>query len=452
MNKIKSQFKQSFKWNIFGSIFYEISKVLNHVFLLKNMTSSEYGLMAAIFSGIYFVIYLSELGITQALPAFLTIFIKNQTNFKKLFLKLYLLPQILIYSFAAIIAVFFYTKSFLSSPDSPFLLIIPLTIIFEGIRIFLRRFLHNIFISKKTIILETILMSLYLITIWVPYLFFNRSITLNSIFLPYLISSIVAVIFFVVFINNFYKKLSQSEALYPKSLLSRIIKTRWLSYSSNVSKTFFTGNFLTPFFAANFGLAEAGIFNMANHIAESIKAIAKATVIFSGGGFFAKLKSAPIQIKKQAFKLLSKNLNRIIYPVLIFIIINNKFVFRLKETNITSRYVTSSTTVMALLFFVITAIEFFFMAYEQFYTVEEKVGKLFILKLMEMIMFYAVISSKIFYDPILILIGLLVVKLISFSILAINAYSIWKLKPYLNINKVIILTSILLSMVFYFFL
>lgn len=445
MNKIKTQFKQSFKWNIFGSIFYEISKVLNHVFLLKNMPSDKYGLMAAIFSGIYFVIYLGDLGITQTLPAFLTIFIKNKTNFKKLFLKLYLLPQILIYSITAGIAVFFYTKSFLLSPNSPFLFIIPLTIIFEGMRIFLRRFLHNIFITKKTIILETTLMVLYLGTVWIPYIFFNKPITLNSIFLPYLASSVIAVIFFIFFIRNFYKKIPEQEASYPKNLLSRIIKARWLSYSTNVSKTFFTGNFLTPFFAANFGLAEAGIFNLANHVAESVKAIAKATVIFSGGGLFAKLKSAPIKIKKQAFKMLSKNLNKIIYPVLIFIIINNKFIFRLKETTITS-----STTAMASLFFVITVTEFFFMAYEQFYTVEEKVGKLLIFKLMEIVMFYTVISAKIFSDPILILIGLVIVKLISFTILAINAYSNWKLKPCLKINGQILFTFILISTIFFF--
>lgn len=445
MNKIKSQFKQSFKWNIFGSIFYESTKVLNHIFLIKSMPSDKYGLMAAIFSGIYFVIHLGELGITQSLPAFLSIFIKNQTNFKKLFIKLYLLPQIVIYAIASAIAIFFYTRSFLLSPDSPFLFIIPLTIIFEGIRIFLRRFLHNIFITKKTIILETLLMILYLGAVWIPYIFFNKPITLNSIFLPYLISSIVAVTFFIFFIINFYKKMPKQETSNPKNLLSRIIKTRWLSYSTNVSKTFFTGNFLTPFFAANFGLAEAGIFNLANHIAESIKAIAKSTVIFSGGGLFAKLKSAPIKIKKQAFKLLSKNLNKIIYPVLIFIIINNKFVFRLKEVT-----VTSSTTAMALLFFIITAMEFFFMAYEQFYTVEEKVGKLFIFKLIEITMFYTVISAKMFSDPVYILVGLLIVKLISFTMLAINAYANWKLKPCLKINWTILFISILVSTMFFY--
>ena len=107
---------------------------------------------------------------------------------------------------------------------------------------------------------------------------------------------------------------------------------------------------------------------------------------------------------------------------------------------------------MTMLFFVITAIELFFMAYEQFYIVEEKVKKLFLFKLIEIIMFYGVISSKGFASPILILLGLLITKLINYAILATNAYANWKLKPTLKVNLNIIYASILLSLLFKFFI
>ncbi|MBD3273111.1 hypothetical protein GF385_02055 [Candidatus Dependentiae bacterium] len=285
-------------------------------------------------------------------------------------------------------------------------------------------------------------MFLFLTALWMPTFIAKKTITINRVFVLHLINSILALIFFTKFIHKFYKKLPNKNKS-TKGIIKRIIKTRWFSYSTHITKNFFNGNFLTPFFAANFGLIEAGIFNIANQLAESLKALTKATVIFSGGGLFSKFKQAPLKIKKRAFKILCKNLNKIIYPIIIFITINYKFIFKFSEQNITS-----FATTMALLFFIITGTEFFFMAYEQFYIVEESVAKLFIFKLMELILFYSVINSKFLTNPILILLGLVIVKLISFSILAINAYSKWKLKPYFKINKAVIFLSILISIIF----
>lgn len=447
MNKIKTQFKKSFKWNTFGSIFYESTKVLNQIFLIRAMSPNNYGLMAATFSFIYFIMYLSEFGATQALPAFLNIFIQNQQNFKKYFLRSYFIPQIIIYSLAAIIASFFYNNSFLQTQSTILSFIIPISILFEGIRSLQRRFLHNVFATKKTVLVETILMTIFLIAIWLPHIITKQEISLNDLFSIFLITSITGVIFFTILMFNYYKEIPNESSSTPHKIISRIIKTRLLSYFTHISKNFFSGNFLTPFFAANFGLPEAGIFNIANHIAESVKAITKSIIIFTGGGVFAKLKLKSIKLKKLAFKLISTSLNNIIYPVLIFILINSKFIFNLNNNSITG-----SATSMTLLFFVITGIELFFMAYEQFYTVEEKVEKLFLFKIIEILLFYSVITSKMLSNPILILIGLLIIKIISYTILALNAYSQWKLKPVFTVKLNIIIITILVSLIFKIFI
>lgn len=443
---LKHKFKSSFKWNIFGSFFYEFTKIGNQLLLIKAMTVSNYGLMASIFSIIYLSIYLAELGVSQSIAAFLSVFIKNKTNFKTLFIKKYLLPQIGIFSVAAIITTFFYKKSLFLSIDSPYIILIPLIILFEGLRIFLRRLLHNIFISKKTIILESILMSLFLCWIWIPHFLFGQPITLNLIFIPYAINSVIAVLFFTFFLSSFYKKLPTEKLSVPVSLDKRVLKTRFLSYFISVGKNLFTGNFLTPFFAATFGYQEAGIFNLANHIAESIKAITKSTIIFSGGGLFAKLKSKSISVKKRAFKMLCDNLNKIIYPVIIFITVNYKLIFNLKESSISQ-----STATIAILFFLMTSLEYFFMAYEQFYIVEEQTGKLLLLKLFEFGMFYIVITSKLTGSPIAVILNLIIVKLISFATTSINSYYLWKLKPIFKVKLNIIIFSFLFSLIIKFF-
>lgn len=443
MNRIKSKFKKSFKWNIFGSFFYESTKVLNQVFLLKVMSPDNYGLMASTFAFIYFVMYLSEFGATQALPAFLNFFIQNKYTFKKYFVKLYFIPQIGIYSISSIIAFYFYKNSFLNTENKVLTLIIPITVLFEGIRSLLRRFLHNIFETKKTVVVETTLMSLFLILVWLPYLLSKNEISLVYIFATFLGISILGVAIFSILTQNYCRKIPNKKEAIPHNLVFRIIKTRFFSYSTNIGKNFFSGNFLTPFFAATFGLQEAGLFNIASHIAESVKAITKSITMFSGGGIFAQLKNSTIKIKKHAFKLISTNLNNIIFPVLIFIIVNNKFVFRLNNES-----TTTLTTSMTLLFFLITSMELFFMAYEQFYVVEEKVEKLFLFKVLEILMFHIVISSQVLTNPILILSGLLIIKILSFIILSINAYTNWKLKPIFKVNLKLITITLILSLLF----
>jgi hypothetical protein len=446
MNRIKNKFKKSFRWNIFGSLFYESTKVLNQILLLKVMSPNSYGLMAATFSFIYFVMYLSELGGTQALPAFLKIFTKNKQNLKKYFIKFYLLPQIAIYSISMIIAFYYYKNSFLNTQNKFLLLIIPVTILFEGTRSLLRRFLHNVFETKRTVTLETITMSLFLILIWLPYIITKQEISLLYIFSVFLATSITGVIFFILITIDYCKKIPEKTDNPPQKIISRIIRARFFSYTTNVGKNFFSGNFLTPFFAATFGLQEAGLFNIANHLAESVKAITKSIIMFSGGGVFAQLKTSTIKVKKLAFKLISTNLNNIIFPVLIFITINNKFLFRINDNS-----APISTTSMTLLFFIITSMELFFMAYEQFYVVEEKVEKLFLFKLFEMLMFYIVISSKILTNPILVLLSLLIIKILSFIILAVNAYTNWKLKPIFKVNTYLTGISFFISIAFKLF-
>ena len=445
-NNLTKKFSSSFRWNIAGSISYESIKILHQVFLLKTMESSSYGLMGSIFSIIYLTVYLSEFGFGATLPPFLNTFTQSKNNFKNIFIKYYFLPQFLLIFTGASIATLLYSKSFLCNRFSPFSFLIPLIIIFESIRIFFRRFLHTVFISKPTVIIETVLVLIYIFVVWIPYLFFNFRMTQNLVFVPYLLDSVLGVSTFTFLVFRFYKTLPEKPLSAPKNLWKRVIKTRFFNYSIQVGKNLFTGNFLTPFFATSFGLKEAGVFNLANHIAESIKAMMKVTIIFSGNALLAKLKSTSITIKRQAFKLLGEKLNKVIYPLIIFLIINYRTLLNLRGIS----DIKSSTLTLALTFLLITFMEYFFLVYEQFYIVEERANKLFIFKFLEFTLFYSLIISKIFSSPIITLLGIVVIRFLSFAIIATNAYSLWKVKPNFRINYRYLFGCVTFSLLFYF--
>ncbi|MCF7800181.1 hypothetical protein K9L05_02095 [Candidatus Babeliales bacterium] len=442
---IKKNFKSSFKWNLFGSGFYESLKILHQIFLLKIMHSAAYGLQGSIFSIIYLTVYLTEFGMSNSITPFLNFFVKSKENFKKIFLFYYLTPQIIIFVIASIITTYFYSKSFLYKQNNPFIFLILLIIPFEGIRIFLRRLLHTLFLSKRVIITETVLVTFYVSTVWICYLFFNFKITQNLVFIPYLIDTFLGVSIFSFYVFNFYKKLNNKKLDYPENLLIRIIKTRFFNYSIQVGKNFFTGNFLTPFFASGFGLEKAGIFNLANHIAESIKSIMKVTFIFSGNALLARIKDSSLSVKRLAFNALSKNLSLIIYPIIIFVLINYKNLIKLKNMY----FLTSNTILQSSIFSIIALLEYFFIIYEQFYIVEEKTARLFLFKIFEFALFYIFILLKNFANPILALISIFIVKVLSLLLISINAYILWKIKPDFRINSIYLFICTIISLLFY---
>ena len=103
---------------------------------------------------------------------------------------------------------------------------------------------------------------------------------------------------------------------------------------------------------------------------------------------------------------------------------------------------------MFLLFLLISLTELFFILYEQFYIIEEAVSKLFFFKLLELAMLYGVIKSPLAISPILILLGLIVVRFVSFLIIASNAFYTWKIKPFFKTTYTLFITSIIISITF----
>ncbi|MFC1894911.1 hypothetical protein ACFLYH_03105 [Candidatus Dependentiae bacterium] len=233
-----------------------------------------------------------------------------------------------------------------------------------------------------------------------------------------------------------------------KRLWRRILKARFFNHSINISKELFKGNFLTPFFALQFGLKDAGFFNLASHLAESIKAITKSTIIFSGNAMLARLKNSTLKVKQRAFKTIFQKINIIIFPLIIFIIINYSLIRKVQLITAASQ----TTIIMSLLFLLIALMEYFFTAYNQFYIIEEQSQRLFLFKILELVMYYIFIVSTNFTTPMTTLLGIIVLRILSLIIVAGNAYFIWRIKPSFYISYKLLITSTLVSIIFYFLL
>jgi len=440
---ILKQFSRSFRWTLSGSITYETLKVTHCFLLLKLFPATLYGSMGSLFSIIYLTTYIADMGATNSLPPFLHLFTVSRNAFRQFLIHYSLLPHMPIILVCASVATYF---SVCKITHLPFLIIIPLVIILETIRTFMRLLLHTTFQARSAVIVELIIFALYLMSIWLPFLCFDYTMTLNHIFIPHLIDSTLTVIIFTFMLKRYYKTRSKTPSELPSNISKKLLRVRLFNYLLRVTRNMFTSNFLTPLFAVKFGLASAGLFYFASILANSIQAVIKSVIGYSGNALLANLKQEPQSIKKEAFQALCRKLTNIVAPVVIFLGVNYKTIMKLGA----SQHPTTHTIALSLLFLTISFSEFFFVLYEQFYIIEEAANKLFYFKLLEISIFMGLIFSSVITSPIATLAGLLAIRLVSFAIISINAYYLWHIKPQFKPNFWYITTCIIAALIPFF--
>ena len=436
---LTKKFHSISQWNLFGSMFFESIKLINQFFLLKFMTLSSYGKLGSIFSIVFLFIHLIGFEAESSLSPFISDATESQKGFKNFFLKYFTAQFFLLLIGSCIYIIIFYNKFELS------LIVIPtLLILLEGIRILFRALLHILFLSKKTILIETALTFLFIGIIWLPFFVTNQLISIPTILGAYLLTSLLALIFFFKIIKDFYNTLPE-ETINHRSTntFKRILKIRLYNSLIKIPENIFSENFIVPFFAFKFGYSQAGIFKIASYIARSIKSIIHSVIGFSGGGLFASLKKESLQIKQKAFYILSNKLNRILIFMLIFLTINYNYLM--------SKLYSTQTVILATILFLIYAIsEHLLTIYEQFYVLEETIEKLFIIKTLEISFFSLILYFGKNFSPIEFCIMLLAVRTVIFFTLALDAFTRWGLKINTKISWPFFLITTAISIFFYF--
>ncbi len=474
-NSTHQKFICAFHWNLIGSISYESLKVLHCFLLFTKLDSATCGFVGSLFSIIYLITRIADFGATNSIPPFHKLFTRNKENFRYFLVRYSLIPHLpLILGGVIIVALIPFFGPFadalkihlpsaiknifdaLANWAAPltinnmtlYLVVLPLIIILETIRSFFRQFLHTIFQSKTIVIAELIIFLGYLAATWIPNIIYGYPLTLNLIFIPHLADSVLALIVFMIMVHNFYQTLPEGHSDLPPHLWKRVAATKSFNYLLRVTRHMFTSNFLTPLFAIKFGLKAAGVFYFASTLANTAQAIVRSIVNYSGGALFASLKDASQREKKQAFDLIAKKLVRIVAPCIIFMIINYRSIIRLGQ----SGEITDVTFSIALLFLIISFTEFFFILYEQFYIIEEAAEKLLVFKLFEVAIFYGLVTMSPSDSQVATLISIIFIRILSFAVIAINAYYNWKIMPNFMTNYRLALISVVVSLVASYFL
>ncbi len=444
---IHKKFLGSFWWNLGGSLSYEILKTVHCFLLLRFLDGYVYGFIGSLFSVVYLATRIADFGATNSIPTFHNLFTKNKQNFRHFLIRFSLIPHlplIIIGSFF-VLSLAIKKYNFVSPPL--YLFVLPTIVVLETVRSFFRQFLHTIFKSKVIVISELSIFIIYILAIWIPFLF-GAPLSLNLIFIPHLADSLIALIIFTFMVRKFYHDLPNGEFDLHPQLWKRLTWTKASNYLLRISRNVFTSNFLTPLFAFKFGLESAGIFYFASTLASAVQAIVRSLISYSGGALFANLKDATQAEKKAAFNLLCEKLIHVVAPIIIFLSVNHRAIIRFGASN----NITNVTICFALLFLIISLSEFFFVLYEQFYIIEEASGKLFLFKIFEIATFYGLITMGHNESQINALLIIILIRFISFAIIAVNAYQNWKIALNLKSNYRFLFYCFAISLLFLFVL
>jgi hypothetical protein len=445
--EIQQKFRLVFYWNLIGSFIYESLKTGYNFLLLATVTPFIYGLTGSTLSLIYFFMRIADIGTSNSLAPFLLMLTQSKSAFKKIALKHLFIPMLGASLLIALIAPSIYLIS-TKVPNYTILTVIPILIILETIRGCERTLLNVLFKSKTVVIIELSSLVIYLSLVWLPYIFYTRELTIKSILIPHVIDSVACVLIFSSIIFKVYKALPNTDQDPKiKKIGKRIFVTRFFNFILKATRELFSNNFLTPLFASQFGLYQAGIFYFAGSIATSFQSVIKVGLNYPTNALFANLRTHHSNLKKQAFSLSCQKLVTLLAPFIIFILISHNAALRLSS----SVAIIPKAFIFFILFQTITIIEFFVTLYEQFYVVEEAAHKIAFYRIFET----ALMLSIVFFAPkhsiTNMLIQLIVIKAVSLAAIAVHTYYLWKITPKFNVSARFLIgcaTAAIIAMLF----
>lgn len=447
MSSFIEKFKRGFYWNLSGTLVYELTKTVNNYFLIRFIAPTEYGIVGSVLSIIYLAVKIADVGTTHSLPPFFHLIQESKAQFLKIFWRYFLLPQFPAIILSAIVVTLYCKGKFLVGAASWAIGLLPLLIFLETLRSFFRYFLHFSFKSHYVVSFEVGSYFCYNGFIWLGILFYPQLRALETILAVHALDSLFIVIVFSALIYRNYSFLSNDKGLANLAgIKKRILKMRIFNYLLRLSRECFTNSFLTPLFAIKFGLRQIGLFYFAGAIATSIQSVIKAVVGYSGTALLANIKNRSRKEKVQAFEMLCRKNSAIMMPMIIFLFSHMHLVVRLGSQHTPALFIIA----VLLLFCLILSMEFFFMLYEQFYVMEEAARSLFMIKIFEFILLYLVIGAFPGTQQSLLhtFSGIVLVRLISFVLVGINAYYKWGIRPRLVTNAQLIIIYLVFSLAF----
>jgi hypothetical protein len=408
--KIYKKFNQALRWNTLEVAIYQVALYIHNIAIAKVLNIKFFGAIGTVFSLIFLSIPILGFGFDKALIANFKGITANKESFKKFFLgQLFL--QLIFFGLALPLFIIFENPLDIvfCKPQDCILIqkqiwaIVGLSVLSEGIRRSLKLLIQLTFKSKYTSIIETALLAAYIATVWSAYFMFG-TLTLNLIFIPFLILSMLSLVIYAFICTRLYNSIKggATHLNWPQ-----IVKSRYEGYLFQLSSALFSGNLLVLLFAYKYGLVNAGYLKLFGYLGGIIIAFSEKIFGMAGGALFVNLKDNPEEIKK-AFKKIKNQFLLIL--TLISVIITFIYLF-------SSHPIYSGS---GILFLLALTLENFNVIYEKYFLIQHQILGIFFVNLACALIFF----SLLYFNNLSLertIASLILIRAVSFAIIAKKA-------------------------------
>lgn len=422
---LKRLFHTSMVWNAIESVLYQLIMCIHQGALFFAIERSVYGFAGVLFSSIYALVTIVNLGLDGALTVWWHTAITSKRNFQRLIIN-QLAAQIILTFPATLLLTYMQGFAWHLLP------IIGSITMLESIKKTFKTCLYLRFDNKKVAPTEIALLALYVALVWIQ-IWYYGSIQATQLIIPLILSSALATSIYGYQLLRWYHTLADSDTDDCRYAPSTIFFIRTNNYLTQITHLLFSGNILIPLFATRFGLEAAGTLKLVNTIAYGVGTLMHKIVGITSQALFAYTKTADLQETNQVFASCTNKIYQLMYLAGIFTLINSsKMGHQLSAIGTTS----------ALLFAALVITENICNIYEHFLTVKGYGYYNVLIQTISFVSAYGFISylSVPLYAILILLLCIRVLSLIAFEGIVRRYWSVksdMRLKPLYGIGIVI---------------
>jgi len=416
---VQHKIAQSFKWNTFEAITYQLLLFAHQIALFKTVPIATYGLIGTAFAMSYFIASFVSGGFENAITPFFAQAALDQKSYRQLIVRpllKHIMCAIFILGFALMIVKYVAYSHALTCHS---MYIASLALI-EGVRKILKTLVQLAFKARYSAYVEIALLGCYLATAWGACLY-TGIFSIPNLFTPLIATSLLATLLYIHVIHSWYFQLPRGD---NETILQPINfnKSRLLNFINQAGHNLFSSNFLVPWIAAQAGFSAAGIFKLLSHACYLITPVVQKIFGLNSQLLFAHVQHATLDEKVALLIKLNKKLFLVLAILTTLVILNIKTIL---ATN-TSLMTDSIPWFSSIVFIMLLLSENLVVVYEKFCIAQERVHFLIIYAALSFAGFYAII----FMAPtsiIAMLLALFAVRLTAFGILVMLMLRTWNI-------------------------
>lgn len=364
----QERFFRAVKWNTFETLGYQCVFVLHQVALFMYCDRVLYGKVGVLFSACYMGVTLLVTGFDGGLLPFFKKFISDRRSFK-IFIFEYVGVQILGMIF---FAYFFWFIIIIARPffelSSATIFLLTTFIVVEGIKKILKHLLYLAFYNRQTAFYEVIQIVFYVSTVWGCY-WIGLPFSIKLFFIPFILYSSIFSIFCGREIFYYYRTLAYPKTLIVLPSMRDFLVIRFSVLVNQISRAFFSSNFIVPLFALHGGFKEAGILTFANYLTHACTSFLQKIALCPAEALFSRVKQLSLVLHYRAFGLVLYLFSALTLFLGLLVFLKGRAVAETFGCNSLDQL---SWTIL-IFFFFIHLLESLFMLYEKFFLMQERV-------------------------------------------------------------------------------